>query len=339
MSTSTYAPRPTISVAVTGPSPRLAYLRALLHKTQQALAVGWAVVRCGLTAVWRLPRAVADATLAVLATDRGYTTVTGLLGTGLGTAGRLSALGLRWLGRSTAHMGRRAADAVGIALPGIGQALARAVATAQRRISQGFDTFEHSLQKVGVLLALLAGSDLVRGITTRLAAAASGLLAVHLITQGALSTKLVAAIPAAVHLVAWATNPWMLLAGLGLAFLATIAFAGIQLWRAATPGPHGGEPTPVNVAREADHAFEAIVSRLRVVIAADGSVRVDGIPADLPERDQRDLAAAAAEAAVSHLDQTARRGHPLSSAQRRAATRAAKTAARDWLADLHLATA
>lgn len=341
MSTSTYAPRPTISVAATGPSLRLAYLRALLAKTHVVLTIGWAAVRRGVAAVWRLPRAVADATLAILATDRGYTTLTGMIGSALRAAGRMLACGLRWTGRTAVTATHRTADLVGLALPGVGQSLARGVAVVQRHTTRAFDALEHTVEQACEVIGLLTGSDLVRGVTTRLAAAASGLLAAHLITQGALATKFISAIPATVGLIAWATNPWLLLATLGAAYLTTVAFAGIRLWRTGTPGPVNpdGGWTPGAASTEADQAFASIVSRLKVVIAADGSVRVDGIPADLPESDQRDLAAAAARAAVSHLDRVARRGHALSSAQRRAASRAAKTAARDWLADTHLATA
>ena len=115
-----------------------------------------------------------------------------------------------------------------------------------------------------------------------------------------------------------------------------------HLQRRAARQPREG-PTPDHSrdlgAVEQDGAFEAIVSRLRVVIEPDGSVRVDGVPADLPEPQQRDLATEAARAAVGQLEQIARHGRPITSAQRRAATKAAKAAARDWLTVGYLATA
>jgi hypothetical protein len=330
-----------VSITVSGPSTALAYARALIARLGRGLATAGQHLRRALRLAWHLPRAVADATLAVVATDQGYTAVTGTIGRTTRAGGRLLARGLRWLGRGSANAVRQVAGVIDIATPQAGQRLRQVIDAIQARITGLFDTIEHALSQAASLVAMLTSTPLVRAVTTRLATVFSGLLAVHVVTQGALATRLIQAVPASVGFVAWATNPWMLLAGLAFSFAAVTVFAGVRLWQAGGPRPQG--PTTDHSsdlgAVEQDGAFEAIVSRLRVVIEPDGSVRVDGVPADLPEPQQRDLATAAARAAVGQLEQIARHGRPISSAQRRAATKAAKAAARDWLTVGYLATA
>jgi hypothetical protein len=70
----------------------------------------------------------------------------------------------------------------------------------------------------------------------------------------------------------------------------------------------------------------AVVASLRVVIAVDGSIEVHGIPASLPEDEQRRIAQTAADAAAQQLRRIARRGRPLRSADRRHVTKAAQAA-------------
>jgi hypothetical protein len=186
---------------------------------------------------------------------------------------------------------------------------------------------------------MLARTPLVRAVTTRVAAVASGLLGIHLLTKGVLAARIVQAIPAAVTAVAWLTNPWMLLGGVALAFTGITVFAGVRL----TTATQSESPDPVPTASAAksttDHAFQAIVSQLKVVIDPDGSVRVDGIPADLSETVQQEMAQTAAKAAVGQLDMLARRGRPITSADRRSVSKAARTAVLSWLGSTLVAVA
>lgn len=338
--TTIHAPA-SISVAVSGPSSALTMLRALAARLRHGLCIAADALRHGLRLAWHLPRTVADATLAILATDRGYRTLTGTIGSSTRGAGRLTSRSLRWIGRLAATAAHRALDFISILAPRTSDHLRQLIDAAKTWLTGALDSVEHVFDQVSGLVAALTATPLVRTVTTRLAAACSGLLALHVLTQGALASRVVHAIPATVQLVAWVTNPWMLLAGLAVSYVAVTVIAGIRLWRAGAPRPHGPEPVQdVNSGRtDDDRTFEAIVSRLRVVIEPDGSVRVDGIPSDLPESDQRDLATAAARAAVGQLDQLVRRGRPITSAQRRAVTKAAQAAARQWLSLEHLATA
>jgi hypothetical protein len=65
---------------------------------------------------------------------------------------------------------------------------------------------------------------------------------------------------------------------------------------------------------------------LQVAIGIDGSIEVRGIPADLPEDEQRRIAQIAADAAAQQLHQIVRRGRPIRSADRRHVTKAARAA-------------
>lgn len=99
-----------------------------------------------------------------------------------------------------------------------------------------------------------------------------------------------------------------------------------QTLKAATDATLSDEPTDESGMTTAE--VDEMIGGLRVEIGIDGSLEVHGIPAHLSEVEQRRIAQTAADAAAAQLHRIARRGRPISSAARRQATQAARTAVR-----------
>lgn len=332
MSYAAAPPRPrTVSVTVSGPSTVLAYAKALLLKLARLVTTSVRGVRTGLRAALSMPRAVADAALAALSTDRGYEAAVRGIGTAVRAIGRAVSTTLRAGGGLVGWFGRRAARLVHVVSPWAGARLERGIATITRAADRVMTRIEEIATDATQLVGMLARTPLVRAVTTRVAAVASGLLGVHLLTQGALAARLVQAIPQAVTAVAWLTNPWLLLAGVALAFAGVTVFAGVRLMTTTQPGSPDPAPAASSAPAAMDQAFQAIVSQLHVAVEPDGSVRVDGIPADLPENVQQEMASTAANAAAGQLQRLARRGRPITSADRRSVAKAARAAVFAWL--------
>jgi hypothetical protein len=89
-----------------------------------------------------------------------------------------------------------------------------------------------------------------------------------------------------------------------------------------------GNPSPVAPTQEStcEETVKLDVADLQVAIGIDGSIEVRGIPADLPEAEQRRIARTAADAAADQLHRIVRRGRPIKSADRRHVTKAARAA-------------
>lgn len=201
-----------------------------------------------------------------------------------------------------------------------------------------FTGVEATFTGVSQLLGSLVRSPLVVLSTIRAAAIASGALAVHAITKGAIAARIVRLIPAAMTAVIWATNPWkLLLAVLGVMAGATL-FSAVRVARMTPPPP--AKPTPIRTPKAqgprdeqpvaeptlSKENFESLVASLKVVIAVDGSIEVHGIPAALPLEEQQRIAQTAADAATEQLQRLVRRGRPISAADRRTVTEAAQSA-------------
>ena len=97
-----------------------------------------------------------------------------------------------------------------------------------------------------------------------------------------------------------------------------------------------GEPSDTLGTDSTSHSEEVstLAANLRVVIAVDGSIEVHGIPASLPEDEQRRIAQTAADAAAQQLRRIVKRGRPLRSADRRNVTKTAQAAVRATLESL-----
>ena len=136
---------------------------------------------------------------------------------------------------------------------------------------------EQTVQRVnglGQRLEQLAHTSLVKATATRAAAAASGLLVLHLVTKGLLASKALEVAPSLAGLVVAATSPWWLLLTVAGVTVGTIAGAAYL---------NRGE----NVQWE----------DLIVNVASDGSITVTGIPRGMSKAEQERISTEAAQQA------------------------------------------
>lgn len=333
----------TVSIVVSGPSKALAAVGRWFTRARTALTPVLRTVARLARRLVHLPRVVADVTLAVLSTESGYTAAVTIAGKAARATSRTALAGIRAAGSVAAFLAHRATGLVDVISPTIGGRVHDGINRLQRTGTRFLDATGARGAEVASLVGLLVRTPLVRAATSRVAAIAGGLLALHLITEGAILTRVLDALPHLARAVAWTTNPWALLATVGVTFLGAIGFAALRLRRANRPGPEPTDldpdstppapdaPAKVSPAVQVEEDFAAIVAQLQVVIQPDGSVRVDGIPADLPPDTQQHLAHVAAQAAVDRMSRVARSGRRPTPQDRRTITRAARTAALHWL--------
>jgi hypothetical protein len=346
------SPDGSYAVPVSGPSARLAWLRALWVKAQHVATTAWARTRLALSAAVRIPKAVATAAVTALSTTIGYTAVVTTVATTVRTVGRAVGAGVRTVGRGLSWLGRTITDLVGKASPSAAEWLSRTA----RRVA---DPVRDAVQRVGGLLSgvgtvaeHLAHMPLVRTASTTAAKITAGVLAVHAISKGAVAAKIVAAVPASMDLVVAATNPWVALAGVGVV---TVGAMGIALARlmSARPGtdedpeddtgpddtpPSGGVTAPAVTRPTVDPAeseaevediltdLAEIAKTVQVVIDTDGSVVVEGIPTSVPGDLREVVAQIAADGAIRHVERTLRVRPTPSRDDRRLFTKAAREA-------------
>ena len=305
----------TYSLAVSGPSPTLAYLRALALKASRTTGKFLTAVRLSLATGGRLIRTTATTALAVIGSDTGYDLARRGIHTLVTATAGIVGKGLRLLGRGIKALGRLARKALGVVSP---SAAATANELARtwilQPIANAFDTAASWARTTVEVLWHLTGTSLVRRVTVTAAQTASILLGVHALTHGALAARLVMALPAAMTVAAWITQPinaLMLVAG---AFAASTVLAGVLLARQVnTPSPREPQaqselidpgtpdliaerPRPLAVAE-----LNKVAASLNVEIAPDGSVLVHGVPDDLPADAAREIAGIAADAAADRL--------------------------------------
>ena len=241
------------AVPISGPSERLAWLRALWLKVQGIARTAWAHARVVLSGAIQLPRWVANATLSLLSSKAGYDTVVSAIGTGVRAVGRgvgwaLSRLGrgLSWLGDTAARLAGRVWPAAETWLRGTTARVAAPVRNAIEWLGSGL------LTGAGTVAEGLARTPLVRAASTTGAKVAAGILAVHAVSKGAVAARIVAALPASMDLVIAATNPWVALAGVGVVTLAAMGIALARLLAAGIDdGPDDGGAQPVSGAAAA----------------------------------------------------------------------------------------
>ena len=324
------------AVPVSGPSERLAWLRALWLKATGIAKNAWAQARVVLSGAVRLPRWVAQAALSLLSSKAGYDTVVSVVGTGV----RAVAHGIDWAltqtGRGLSWLGDTTARLVGRVWPAAEKWLRRTAARVAAPIRDGVQWLGDVLFGTGVVAEGLARTPLVRSASTTGAKVAAGVLAVHAVSKGAVAAKIVAALPASMDLVIMLTNPWIALGAVGVVTLATMGIALARLLAAGSdddgPDDNGTEATAGTVqAAVADVAdvltdLERIARTVHVVVQTDGSVIVEGIPASVPEELREVVAQIAADAAVRHMERTLRVRPTPSRDDRRLFTKAAREA-------------
>jgi hypothetical protein len=321
------------AVPVSGPSERLAWLRALWLKVQGVGRTAWAHARVILSGAIQLPRWVANATLSLLSSKAGYDAAVSAIGTGVRTVARGVGWALGKVGRGLLWLGDRTAPHVGRVWPAAETWLRQTAARVAAPVREGVQWLGDVLAGTGIVAEGLARTPLVRSASTTGAKVAAAALAVHAVSQGTVAAKIVAALPASMDLVIAATNPWVALAAVGVV---TLSAMGIALARLIAAGDDDGPDDGGNKARPAAEGVETvdavltdlaeIAKSVHVVVDVDGSVVVEGIPTTVPEDLREVVARIAADAAVRHMQRTLRVRPTPSRDDRRLFTKAARAA-------------
>lgn len=336
----------TYSVPVSGPSPHLVMLRAVLLKAAGIARNAWHDTRTTLRLAGQLPRSAAVTVASMLATNAGYTALTGTVRTIVRTGWN----GIRAIGRGVGKVGRTAA---GLVTLGVGYVSAsgadwtlRVTDAIADKVTGAARTVDAAVRGAGELAWALAHTTLVRTAVTVAASTASAVFVVHTITQGLLAFRIVRAMPALMTVVVWATDPWRTLAVVGAVAGAAMSIALARLirtnasdedWEPEPPTPAAGkmpippapEPQPrPTVVPTID--FEKIAASVTIEITNDGSVVVHGIPADVPRKYGEVIARIATDAALKHWQRTRTSRPTPSRDDRRLFTKAAKEAVRSY---------
>lgn len=305
----------THTITVSGPSARLATLRALALKAVGHARDLWHRLRLTLTSSGRMLTTTATSVLALIGSDTGYDLAVHAVGTAmdvvgslLGSAVRVVGLAARWVGRALLGPVRVvspvAADTCQqLATTWVAEPVHRVITTAQTWIGQA-----------RLVIADLTGTTLVRTATVWAAQVASVILGLHALTQGALAARIVTALPWTMTGVVWATQPVTAAIAVAGTFLAALAYAAVRIW---TQRPDSDtDPTPDHTVTidEAPRLLagprpqprtqldlDAVAATLYVEVATDGSVLVHGIPHELPEDTALEVAHIAADAATNRL--------------------------------------
>ena len=270
---------------VSGPDVKLAMARALFLKATAVAPVVWEWVKRGAALVAKTPGWVGHATLGLLSTPAGYSTAVQVVGTGIKAGWRLLDRPSCLAGRGFATVTGLAASTVGHIAPTWGQALVSAHADVVDAVNA---LHEQTAQRVGTLgqqVEQLAHTTLVKTTATRTAAAASGLLVLHVVTKGLLASKALEVAPALAGLVIAATSPWwLLITGMGVTVGTIVAVAYLEAGQAEMP------------------------QDLVVNVAADGSITVTGIPHAVTKTERERITSEASMEALARLRAETTRG-------------------------------
>lgn len=308
----------TYSIPVSGPDPRLAFLRALAHKASGFAGRFLTSVKLVLTRGTQLVRAASSTALAVIGSEAGYQLVRHALRTVVTTTAKVVKAGASLLGRGLRFLGRLARKVISVVSPHVADVVADTVKTwIVVPLTKAATVVAEWMTGVAQAVWELSDCSLVKTITIRAAQVAGLLLAVHSITRGAAAAKVVQALPWAMEAVLFLTNPVRALMMVGAAFVAALGFAAFRLLdRADSPNPdepaRAAEPlvdpgTPVLVAEpwrtvQPEYDLERIAAEVNVEVTPDGSVLVHGIPTELPEEIGHRVAKIAADAATGRLE-------------------------------------
>lgn len=335
----------TYAVPVSGPSPRLAMLRAVMLKAAGIARNAWRGTRTTMRLAGQLPRSVATTVSSLLATRTGYSLLTTTVRSIVrGAWNGISAVA-RIIGRGCRGLSGLVTLAVGYLSPGGADWTLRVTDTIADRVSAAGRSVDATVRGAGDVLWNLAHTSLVRTAVTTAASLASGVFVVHTLTQGLLAVKIVQAAPALMTAVIWATDPWRTLALVAATAVTAMGFALLRLLHSSRPEgqnpefdpePPATEQKPFTLVEDAKQPAEpaidwdAVVASVRIEITNDGSVVVVGIPNSVPREYGEVIARIATDAALKHWIRT-RVSRPCPSRDdRRLFTKAAKEAVRAY---------
>lgn len=308
----------TYSIPVSGPDPRLAFLRLLALKAAHRAGQLLTNVKIVLARGTQLVRAASSTALALIGSETGYQLVRHATRTLVTTTAKTVNAGLGLLGRGLRSLARITRKAIEVVSPRAAELVDDTVTTwINQPLAHGARAAAESITSVAQAVWELSDSSLVMTITVRAAQAAALLLAVHSLTRGAVAAKVVSAVPWAMEAVLTLTNPVRMLMLVAGVFLAGLGFAAFRLLDRGD-GPNPDEPatasepladpgTPVLVAEQRpaarpDYDLERIAAQVNVEVTPDGSVLVHGIPTGLPDELGHQVAKIAADAATARLE-------------------------------------
>jgi len=329
----------TISFTVSGPSARLAMLRALALKAASHLRSSWNSIRTTLSITTSTLKTASNLALAAIGSRTGYELITSAARTII-IAGWS---GLQWLCSHSSRLLGRVAQSAYTAIASLSPAVARVVE----------DTIEHYLvepvltaalsvdawmRSIGMTIWALTQTGMVRTTTVISAQIAGGLIAAHVLSKGLLAARIVQLLPATMTAVVWVTNPIIAITAVGAAFLGAAAVALIRLLntpRSTTAQEAQDQSFGATRIRPFNEVFEAfdgidleqIAAALQVEVTPYGSVIVKGIPENLPTETAERIAHIAADAAVKRLVKVLPHRQP-NRDDRRVITKVAKEAVR-----------
>ncbi len=133
--------------------------------------------------------------MAIIGTPGAYDAGANLIRTAITAGWRTSLRVVRWIGQGITTLGRRTHAVVAGVSPVLAHRLTSVVVAVTTPARLVADTARRWVETAGQLTWMLATTDLVRTTTTRAAQAATMLIGVHALTQGAAASRLVAALP------------------------------------------------------------------------------------------------------------------------------------------------
>ena len=333
----------TYSVPVSGPSPHLVMLRAVLLKAAAIARNAWHGTRTSLRLAGQLPRSAAVTVSSLLATTSGYTALTGTVR----TIARAAWNGLFAVARGVGKLARKTAGlvtmAVGYLSPVGADWTLRVTDTIADRITGAARVVDGAVRGAGDLAWALAHTTLVRTAVTVAASTASAVFVVHTLTQGLLAFRIVQAMPSLMTAVVWATDPWRTLTLVAAVAGAAMSIGLARLIHTVTPDNEEPEPpTPAAGKKSVQPApepqprptvvpmvdFDKVAASVTIEITNDGSVVVHGIPDEVPREYGEVIAQIATDAALKHWRRTRTSRPTPSRDDRRLFTKAAKEALR-----------
>lgn len=294
-----------------GPAPMRAILRAMLDTTAGTLTRYWARVLTVLARSARLAKAATSTALAVIGSRVGYDTVTHVVKKAVTTGWGLLKKAASWLGRLARKAGHATTKGIALVSPSAAAWVAEATT---RWIVGPLTTLSATVTSwaglAGQVAWELSRTTLVRTATVLAAQIGSLVLAVHAVSRGAVASRIVSTVPALFDVVLAITNPAKAVAIVAGVFVAACVMAFVRLL--STDGPESPvpaamapvspvQPTSMDAPAASDVDLRAVAAKLTVDVAPDGSVTVNGIPADLPEDEAQRIAEIAADAAVKQL--------------------------------------
>lgn len=337
----------TYSIGMSGPSPRMAWLRALVQKMAETAQSGWIEARSLIGGAAQLGRTTATTVIGLVGTPASYDTVVAVTRASVTASWRLALRAAGWAGRLLGT----AASAVRTTLARVSPRLAGMLTQSTKAVTAparaGAGAVRRGVETTGQLTLILARTDLVRTATTRAAQLAALLIGIHALTEGVAAAHAVQVLPWTVHLVNTATNPTRALLFVAGTALAAAVVALAQLLRRSARQPQAqaqaqakasdAPETTAETCQSDDAAPDeaqvltdlAVIARtVTVEVHRDGSITVSGIPDTVPADLGQVVAEIAVDAALRQLRRTLRLRPTPNRDDRRLFTKAARDAIR-----------